>query len=174
MGEKDMRREEKRREEKRREEKEKRREEKRREEKRREEKRREEKRREEKRREETWVVNSRLTSVCPSVFPSVHLYVTYCCFFVILFCSREWRCCSCHVGLQPVLFATQPKSANSVSSCSSSVPSLALCEVSSDQCGGCDHQPVLVVCLCHVCGVVSVVLARLSLVSLMFFLYIFV
>ena len=90
-----------------------------------------------------------------SVCLSVHLYGTCCCFFVILFCSCECRshsCFSCHVGLKPVLFATQTKIANSVCSCSSSVPSPALCVVSSDQCCGCDH--VVVVCLsCVWCGI---------------------
>ena len=103
--------------------------------------------------------------MCPSVRPSVrlsvclsvHLYVTCCCFFVILFCSCECRshcCCSCHVGLKPVLFATQPKIANSVSSCSSSVPSTALCVVSSGQCDGCDHVVVVVACVCVVSSLV--------------------
>ena len=35
-----------------------------------------------------------------------------CCFLVHLFCPCKCRfhhCCSCHVGLKPVLFATQPK-----------------------------------------------------------------
>ena len=50
------------------------------------------------------------------------------------------------------------KIANCVSARPSSFPSLALCEVSSDQCGGCDHV-VVVVCVrsCDVvwwCGVV--------------------
>ena len=105
----------------------------------------------------SWKVNSRLTSVCPSVCLSVLLHVTCFCFFVILFCSFECRshcCCSCHVGLKSVLFATQPTIANCVSSCSSSVPSPALCVVSRDQCGGCDH-------VCVVCCVLS----RLALLS---------
>ena len=113
-------------------------------------------------------VNSRLTSVCPSVCLSVHLYVPCCCFFVNLFCSCECRshcCCSCHDGLKPVLIATQPKIANCVSSCSSSVPSPALCVVSRDQCGGCDHVVVVVVgCMCCVCVVLC--LSRLALLSL--------
>ena len=60
---------------------------------------------------------------------SVHLYVTCFCFFVMLFCSHECRphcCCSRHVALKPVLFATQPKFSKCVSSCSFSVPSPAL------------------------------------------------